>query len=169
MSPSAPEPDRAPTSEPVDKPVDEPADYHVDVALRWSDMDAYGHVNNVQYLRLLEEARVQAFEDWFGGHHVGDRGMVIGRSEIEYLLPLEHRIAPIAIEVWVTQVAAASFDLGYRVVDGTGGPDQRVYALAETTLVAYDLTRGVPIRLEPRHREALDRHRGGPVPFRRRR
>src|ERR687886_344809 len=26
--------------------------------LRWSDMDAYGHVNNVQFLRLLEDARV---------------------------------------------------------------------------------------------------------------
>ncbi|MDQ1536954.1 MAG: acyl-CoA thioester hydrolase, partial [Actinomycetota bacterium] len=28
--------------------------YAVDVPLRWSDMDAYGHVNNVQFLRLLE-------------------------------------------------------------------------------------------------------------------
>ena len=32
--------------------------YRVEVPLRWSDMDAYGHVNNVQYLRLLEDARV---------------------------------------------------------------------------------------------------------------
>ena len=29
--------------------------------LRWSDMDAYGHVNHVQFLRLLEDARVVAF------------------------------------------------------------------------------------------------------------
>ena len=36
------------------------------VPLRWSDMDAYGHVNNVQYLRLLEEARITAFAQWFG-------------------------------------------------------------------------------------------------------
>lgn len=26
--------------------------------LRWSDMDAYGHVNNVVFLRYLEEARI---------------------------------------------------------------------------------------------------------------
>ena len=31
--------------------------YSADVPLRWSDMDAYGHVNNVQFLRLLEDAR----------------------------------------------------------------------------------------------------------------
>ncbi|MGL5850524.1 MAG: acyl-CoA thioesterase, partial [Phycicoccus sp.] len=34
------------------------APYRVEVPLRWSDMDAYGHVNNVQFLRLLEDARV---------------------------------------------------------------------------------------------------------------
>ena len=28
--------------------------------MRWSDMDAYGHVNNVVYLTYLEEARVDA-------------------------------------------------------------------------------------------------------------
>jgi acyl-CoA thioester hydrolase len=33
----------------------------VPVALRWSDMDAYAHVNNVEMLRLLEEARIEAF------------------------------------------------------------------------------------------------------------
>ena len=40
--------------------------FRVDVPLRWSDMDAYGHVNNVQFLRLLEDARVVGFEQWFG-------------------------------------------------------------------------------------------------------
>ena len=37
--------------------------YRVNVPLRWSDMDAYGHVNNVQFLRLLEDARVIGFEE----------------------------------------------------------------------------------------------------------
>ncbi|MFZ2964516.1 MAG: thioesterase family protein, partial [Rhodoglobus sp.] len=34
---------------------------HLPVTLRWSDLDAYGHVNNAEMLRLLEEARMQAF------------------------------------------------------------------------------------------------------------
>ncbi|OUE16058.1 putative ABC transporter ATP-binding protein [Clavibacter michiganensis subsp. michiganensis] len=37
---------------------------HVPVHLRWADLDAYDHVNNVEVLRLLEEARVRAF--WRG-------------------------------------------------------------------------------------------------------
>ncbi|MFM6850406.1 MAG: thioesterase family protein, partial [Terrabacter sp.] len=43
------------TGEPQVKP------YAAQVALRWSDMDAYAHINNVQFLRLLEDARVIAF------------------------------------------------------------------------------------------------------------
>lgn len=34
---------------------------HVPIRLRWSDLDAYAHVNNAEMLRLLEEARIQAF------------------------------------------------------------------------------------------------------------
>lgn len=29
---------------------------HVPIPLRWSDFDAYAHVNNAEMLRLLEEA-----------------------------------------------------------------------------------------------------------------
>ena len=32
--------------------------YRALVSLRWSDMDIYRHVNNVQVVRLLEDARV---------------------------------------------------------------------------------------------------------------
>lgn len=34
---------------------------YVPVRLRWSDLDAYAHVNNVEMFRLLEEARITAF------------------------------------------------------------------------------------------------------------
>ena len=34
---------------------------HIPIPLRWGDLDAYGHINNVEMLRLLEEARIQAF------------------------------------------------------------------------------------------------------------
>lgn len=33
----------------------------VQVPMRWGDMDAYGHINNVQVVRMLEEARIAAF------------------------------------------------------------------------------------------------------------
>lgn len=76
---------------------------HVPVPVRWADLDAYGHVNNVAVLRLLEEARIAAF--W--RHPEGSEASwptavldaapgaatttVVARQEIEYLLAIPHR------------------------------------------------------------------------------
>jgi len=35
----------------------------VDIPVAWGDMDVFGHVNNVQYMRYFETARVKYFEE----------------------------------------------------------------------------------------------------------
>ena len=136
-------------------------------------MDAYGHVNNVQFLRLLEDARVIAFAARGSdeGGSVVDTGLLVARSEIEYLEPLVYRPTPVAIDLWVTAVAGASFDMGYEVRDETGsdGGRPRVYARAETTLVLYDLMGHRPRRISEKEREALRDWQGDPVAWRKRR
>ena len=147
--------------------------YAADVALRWSDMDAYAHINNVQFLRLLEDARIIAFRDWFGADKVGDRslldeGVLVSRHEIEYRRPLGFRHAPIRIELWVSRIGGAGFDVAYIVRD----PDElgdSVYAVAETELALYDFTTSAPRRMRPEERASLQVHAGEPAPFRRRR
>ena len=49
--------------------------------MRWSDMDAYGHVNNVVFLRYLEEARIDLLLRAAGpdGRAMLDGGVVVGR------------------------------------------------------------------------------------------
>ncbi len=140
--------------------------------LRWSDMDAYGHVNNVQFLRLLEDARVLAFhahEPDDGGDMVAT-GLLVGRHEIDYLRPLHFRPAPVAIDLWISELGAASFEMGYEVLDDEGehAPRPVVYARAESTMVAYDLQAGRPRRFAESEREALRGWYDEPVQLRRR-
>jgi acyl-CoA thioester hydrolase len=142
------------------------APYRVEVPLRWSDMDAYGHVNNVQFLRLLEDARVVGLREWYPAETslLGD-GIVVSRHAIEYRAPLTYRPEPVEVDMWVTAVHGAGFDLGYVVRD----PDRVgpvVYAVAETGLVLYDFAAARPRRLGRDVRAALDPHRGAPVTFR---
>jgi acyl-CoA thioester hydrolase len=149
-------------SEPTSRP------YLVDVPLRWSDMDAYGHVNNVQFLRLLEDARVIGFREWFGqDRSLLDRGVLVARHEIEYLAPLTFRHAPITVVMWATKISGASFDLAYLVRDPENY-GQTLYARAETTLVAYDFATAAPRRMVELERAILRRVSGEPVSFRRR-
>jgi acyl-CoA thioester hydrolase len=145
--------------------------YRVKVPLRWSDMDAYGHVNNVQFLRLLEDARVIGFAEWFGqDRSVLSEGILVARHEIEYLAPLEFRIPPILVEMWATRIGGAGFDLGYEVRDGReGGQGETIFARAETTLVLYDFATAKPRRMDTALRAVLEKHAGDPVPFRWRR
>jgi acyl-CoA thioester hydrolase len=151
---------------------DQPAGrYRVNVPLRWSDMDAYGHVNNVQFLRLLEDARVIGFAEWFGeDRSVLSEGILVARHEIEYLAPLLYRVPPIVVEMWATRLGGAGFDLAYEVRHGSGheGADT-VYARAETTLVLYDFAASTPRRMDQSLRAVLLEHSGEPVPFRWRR
>jgi acyl-CoA thioester hydrolase len=136
--------------------------HRVPVPLRWADLDSYGHVNNVVFLRLLEEARVALLTVWDLG--LLESGIVVAHAEIEYLEPLDHRIEPVDVELWVSRIGAADFDLGYEIKDGT-----TVHARAATTMVVYPLADGRPRRLAPRERAVLAEWTDEPVAFRRRR
>ncbi|GAB3585635.1 acyl-CoA thioesterase [Calidifontibacter terrae] len=138
--------------------------YSVDVPLRWSDMDANRHVNNVQFVRLLEEARVIGMREWFGDLGHDKQPLMVARTEIDYLRQMPYR-PTISVAMWVTRVAGASFDLGYemRAADGS-----ELYARSETTLVAVDLASGRPARLTPEMRNDLARYAGPQVAMKRR-
>ncbi|MFX4291047.1 acyl-CoA thioesterase [Streptomyces bohaiensis] len=124
--------------------------------LRWSDMDAFGHVNNVVFLRYLEEARIDFM--WRLAREVGSGadgepftgGSVVARHEIDYLRPLVHRHDPVAIDIWVTKTGAASATFGYEVLDG-----DTCYVRASTVIVPFDLKGQRPRRLTPAERELL--------------
>ncbi|MDO5738936.1 MAG: thioesterase family protein [Ornithinimicrobium sp.] len=124
------------------------------ITVRWADMDAYAHVNNVNYLRFFEEARVYAFKDWFGqDRDLIDEGMLVVSQAIDYLLPMGFAYAPCRVAVWCSDVGAASFELGYAVAGAQG--DDTVYARGRVTLVSYDLQTERPRRLGAAEREAL--------------
>src|SRR5690606_36835110 len=81
----------------------------VPIPARWSDMDAYGHVNNVQYLRIFEETRVYVFKTWFGqDRDLIDEGMLVVSAAVDYLLPMEFAYAPARVGVWCSDIGAAS-------------------------------------------------------------
>ncbi|MYS82455.1 acyl-CoA thioesterase [Embleya scabrispora] len=122
--------------------------------LRWSDMDAYRHINNVQYLRYLEEARVDMM--FTLGQREGAKtlseGVVIARHEIDYKRPLVWRAEPVRVETWVTRIGAARFTLAYEIKD-----DEQVYATALSVLVPYSLDEQRPRRLTEDERAYLER------------
>ncbi len=145
----------------------------VPVTVRWSDLDAYGHVNNASLLTLLEEARVAAF--WAGGPEgspataIIDAGpgatsvTVIARQEAEYLAQIPHHREPILVETWIGNLGGASMLVCYEVLS----PDRsELYARAATTVVMLDASTGQPRRLTDAERAAWEPYLEEPVTFR---
>lgn len=141
------------------------SELHIDIPLRWSDLDAFGHVNNATFLTLLEEARIAALDTWFGGRDMLTSGVLVARQEIEYTAQLAYRTEPVQVRMWVSHIGASSFDVAYVLQDHGG---ERSYAVAQTTLVAFDLASQRPRRLTDQERAGLEAHLGDPAPMRRR-
>ncbi|MEU0403710.1 thioesterase family protein [Streptomyces sp. NPDC006197] len=126
--------------------------------LRWSDMDAFGHVNNVNFLRYLEEARTDFTFAYAGA--VGERASsavsVVAHHDIDYLRPLLYRPEPVTVEMWLTKLGETSFTIAYELKDAPGaGTDNTVYVRAATVMVAYDLAAARPRRLTADERAFL--------------
>lgn len=114
-------------------------------------MDAYGHVNNAIFLRYLEEARID-FLSLRGKE--SKQGSVVARHEIDYKRQLVHRPDPVDIELWVTEIRAASFTVTYEVKD-----EDLVYVRASTVVVPFDFETQRPRRITSEEREFLEGYR----------
>jgi acyl-CoA thioester hydrolase len=128
--------------------------YTVAVPMRWSDMDAYGPVNNVVYLQYFEMARVALFferaslEERTGLR----RGTVVAAHEIAYKRPVVYSSRPLDVQIWVSGIRAAAFTCHYEVFD-----HENLAVTGSTLLVPFDFSIDRPRRLTPDEKEFLAR------------
>jgi acyl-CoA thioester hydrolase len=129
--------------------------------LRWSDMDAYGHVNNARFLTLYEEARVALF--FTGAREMGltsfEDGVVIARHEVDYLRTLDYgadctgalRAAAVRIEMWIEEIRPSRFTIAYEMIDA-----DVIASRARSVCVPYNLEQQYPRRLTDAERTFLE-------------
>ncbi|WP_037362427.1 acyl-CoA thioesterase [Nakamurella lactea] len=122
-----------------------------DVRVRWSDLDAFGHVNNARTITLLEEARV----DWLfveatdRGVDRLTEGIVVSQLEIRYRRPIPFG-AQVTVSMGVLKLGGSAFTIDYLVtVDGL------LSATASTVLVPVNSDTFRPRRLDQGEREFL--------------
>lgn len=124
--------------------------------MRWSDMDALGHVHNARFMEYYETARTELIHlllaeatDWQGV------GLVVRRHEVDYLLPLVYRPRPIAVDSWIERIGTTSMTIAYEAVE----EDRSViYGRARTVMVTVDAATGQPVALPESVREQLRRY-----------
>jgi acyl-CoA thioester hydrolase len=122
--------------------------YHCHV--RFSDVDVYGHVNNVKYFEYYQEARL-AFLSTLGRHETRGRfSVVVARIQVDYRRPLLFRPEPYVVETWIEDVGRSSYTLGSEIKD-----DDSVVSSARAVLVGFDRRRQASRELTDDERDRL--------------
>ncbi|WP_255197210.1 acyl-CoA thioesterase [Halorarius litoreus] len=106
--------------------------HHVDISLRYRDLDPMNHVNNAVYASFLEQARTAYFRDVLDAR-LDEEEMVIADVEIQFERPMTMADDPARIHSRVPSLGTSSFPIEYAV---TAGGERK--ATGETTLVCYD-------------------------------
>jgi acyl-CoA thioester hydrolase len=103
------------------------------VALRWRDMDAYGHVNHVVYLTYLEEGRDAAIARILR-ETPGESGYVVARVAIDYRRELRLADGPAVVSCTVTTIGTSSVQTRETIHTATG----ELVADADAVVVKFD-------------------------------
>jgi acyl-CoA thioester hydrolase len=119
-------------------------------SMRWSDMDAFGHVNNATYFTFFEQARV----DWLAS--LGEaHELVLANVSCTFFRPLVYP-GDIQVDLFAGRVGRSSLESFYKVrrVD----QPERLCTLGHGTIVWFDHRAGASVEIP----EAVRRELAGP-------
>ncbi len=119
--------------------------------VRFSDVDVYGHVNNVKYFEYYQEARLAFLTSMGRAEDEGRFAVVVAQVNVDYKRPILFRTEPYAVESWVDRVGNSSFGLSAEIKDGDA-----VLSRAEAVLVTFDLKTQTARPLSDAERERLE-------------
>lgn len=129
----------------------------IERTVSWGDMDAFQHVNNVQYFRFFEDARIAYFEavDVYESDATGleGAGPILAATSCRFKAPLTYP-DEIAVGARVTETGSDRFTLEYAIASNAA---DRIVAVGDSVVVSYDYDAGEKIDLPAAWLEAIDR------------
>jgi acyl-CoA thioester hydrolase len=129
-----------------------PADVHrvhsSRYTLRWSDMDAFGHVNNATYFTYLEQVRV----DWLRRLGI-EHGLVLANVSCTFFHPLVYP-GDIEVALYAGRAGHSSLDTWYEL--RSSQQRDSLCALGHGTVVWFDHAAGHSVAMPEAVRRQLE-------------
>ncbi len=123
------------------------------LSVRWSDLDALGHLNNATYLTLCEEARFDALTALFPAWWTKAYSPVVASVSVQYRRAIREA-GPVLVAVGFDPPGRSSLRMTYTIAT-EAEPDQ-ICAEADSMLVWVDLTSGTSTPIPDGLRDALE-------------
>lgn len=109
----------------------------IEVKVQWGEMDAFAHVNNANYLRWFESARIAYFEKVavaIGARDSSPWVPILARATVDFRRPVTYPDT-VAVEASVRRFGTTSFTMAYRATSAAQGA---VVAEGEAVVVLLD-------------------------------
>ena len=123
--------------------------------VRFGDLDAMQHLNNVEFLRFFETARIEYIGTLFPEHspdRAREFGFIFAECHIAYLAPGRYR-DEVRTYVWVSEVKRSALRVDFEMV--VAARDEKI-AEGYGWLVGYDYSSGRSQPLPDDLREKLE-------------
>ena len=114
-------------------------EFILEVPLRWGDMDAMAHLNNVMYFRLMEEARIQWFEQFGFPTLPSGEAPILAHAACDFVKAMTYPGIAVVRQI-VTRVGRSSVEMSL-AIEKKDEPGV-TYATGRTVIVWYDYSEG---------------------------
>jgi acyl-CoA thioester hydrolase len=149
--------------------------FECEIQARLRDVNLGGHVDNVEAIRVLDEARL-LFLRFAPGSDAARPGLLravppgvselVGAQRVDYHAEMRFvPFQPFLVRMWVSHVGGSSFSVASELRVEVGHPPALV---AETTLVLWDTAAGCSWRVTDEVRQDMEAYAAAPVALRER-
>lgn len=127
----------------------------LELRLDWSEMDLFGHINNVSYFKYLQASRVNFWEQVGLNklHEEQGIGPALAQTTCRFKRPL-HYPGNIRVELKVDWVKNSSFQLSHIIYDAKGS----ACAEGEDVVVVFDYRKNEKYLLTPEQIDLLQQY-----------
>lgn len=131
-----------------------PSDYKKELHLRidWSEMDVFGHVNNLTFMKYQQAARVNLWEHIGMGDRINEsgQGVMLASTGCQFLKPLLYP-GRVQVRTKVSFIKNSSFGFDHIILNQEG----EIAATGSDVMVYFDFHKAQKLDIPDRFRKAL--------------
>jgi acyl-CoA thioester hydrolase len=109
-------------------------EHQTSIKTRFSESDAFGHINNVSFFIYLEQARVDFFVDTQIIENSDGWSFVVASAHCDYVKQAQIN-QNLVVKTWVSHIGRTSVKLTHKILDQTS---EELIAVGEVALVSFN-------------------------------
>ena len=125
----------------------------IDLNIEWGDMDALRHVNNIEYFKYFQVARIAYFEKIASDGVLREKRipLILASTQCKFIYPLTYPDS-ISVGVRVDAIADQYFTMKYAVVSQK---HQRLAAIGDAKVVVFDYVNNKQVSIPDEIRKTI--------------